>query len=410
MIVLAYLISAPLSASEEVSAHDRPIRIFFGSRTTDEGDEEHLKQFSDILLDLEKEETFDVLHKRLPFEWDDKEKCDTYHALWTFDTLNDVLRYTSANRCSQIPLGLLRERAVSQANMEPLGGPLPVPLEHALHSETPYWRPHARVDGRMRAFAHRLLRDFHHQWRHILRNNYNSVTLRVLSRAIIRLSTLDFEVHENTGGHGLRGVHVWITQLPSWEPFEADIVRVGTVWVVLCQDIQNGLSIAQHHVALREIGATENPSTKTSGEAHAQYMILSVKHIMLCHAANRDTLKHTAPEPLFNGDFGTGPPSDLALDYLTWATASARPSILTIIQALPVEAQDMILNYSSVGTVLAAKLGCMLGLGSPFSWKDGPLKVTLEERYVIRPSGSSVESQVWFGEQKSGIFYLARTE
>lgn len=56
----------------------------------------------------------------------------------------------------------------------------------------------------MRAFAHRLLRDFHHQWRHILRNNYNLVTLRVFSRAMIRISTLDFEAHENTGGHGLR--------------------------------------------------------------------------------------------------------------------------------------------------------------------------------------------------------------
>lgn len=181
-------------------------------------------------------------------------------------------------------------------------------------------------------------------------------------------------------------------------------MRVGTVWVVLCQDIQNGLSIAQQHAASREI------STTTSGEAHAHYMILSVKHIMLCDATDRASLKHTAPEPLFNGDYDTGSSSDLALNYLLWATASARPSIFTTLQSLPIEVQDIILNYSSVGTVGAAKLGCMLGLGSPCSWKDGSLKVTLEERYVIRPSGSSVESQVWFGEHKSGIFYLARAE
>jgi len=56
MIVLAYLILAPLSASQEVSAHDRPNRIFFGSRTTDEGDEEHLKRVSEILLGLERGE------------------------------------------------------------------------------------------------------------------------------------------------------------------------------------------------------------------------------------------------------------------------------------------------------------------------------------------------------------------
>lgn len=249
MTVLAYLMSARM-ASQEVSAHDGPNRIFFGSRTTNEGDEEHLRRVSEILLNLEKgewafspapnilyghqlpstERTFDALHKHLSFKWNDEEKYDTvnpfrdprqyqYHALWTFDTRNDVLRYTSADRCSQIPLGLLRERAASLADMEPLGGPIPVSLEHTFVSETPCWKTHVGVDDRMGAFTHPLLRDFHYQWRHILRNNYNSVTLRVLSRAIIRLSTLDFEVHENTGGHGPRGVHVWITHLPAWESF-----------------------------------------------------------------------------------------------------------------------------------------------------------------------------------------------
>jgi hypothetical protein len=143
------------SARQEASAQDRPNRILLGLRKTDEGDEEHLRRFSEILLDLEKgewtfnpapnisyrhqlpsiENTFDALHQRLLFKWNDDEKYDTvnlfgetefhvmqaykdmrqgqYRALWIFDTHNNVLRYTSANRCSQIPLSLLRERAVS---------------------------------------------------------------------------------------------------------------------------------------------------------------------------------------------------------------------------------------------------------------------------------------------------------
>lgn len=383
------------------------------------------------------EETFDALHKHLPFEWKDDEKYDTVnpfgdrrdqqcHALWTFDTRNDMLRYTSATRCSQISLHLLRERAVSPADMEPIPGPIiSGPLEYTFDSETPFWKPHVEVDGRMSAFANSLLQDFNYKWRHILRNNYNTTTLRVLSRGIIRLSTLDFEVRENTGGPGPRafhgpwgvsgpralygrGIHVHVTDLPAWEPFGVDIVRVGTIWVVICQDIQNGLSIAQQHVASREISMTEAPSRTTSGEAHVHYMILSVKHIMLCHATDRASFKHTAPELLFNG---TEPASDLALDYLIWATASARASTFTPIQSLPIEIQDMILNHSSVGTVAAAKLGCMLGLGSPFLWKDGPLTLTLQEiDRVIRPPGTSVESQILFGEHKSGIFYLALAE
>jgi hypothetical protein len=131
---------------------------------------------------------------------------------------------------------------------------------------------------------------------------------------------------------------------------------------------------------------------------------------MLCYANGSNSLQHTAPEPLFNGDYDTAPASDLALNYLIWATASARTSIFTPLQSLPIEVQDLILNHASAGTgrVSAAKLGCLLGLGAPFLWKDGPLKLTLEERYSIRPSGSSVESHIWFGEHKSGIVYLAR--
>ena len=93
-------------------------------------------------------------------------------------------------------------------------------------------------------------------------------------------------------------------------------MRVGTVWVVLCQDIQDGLSKAQQHVASLGIDTTESAGVTTSSEARVNYMILSVKHVMLCHATERASLKYTAPEPLFNGDYGTGPPSDLALNYL----------------------------------------------------------------------------------------------
>lgn len=287
-------------------------------------------------------------------------------------------------------------------------GPIPVPVEPTFDSETPCWKPHIGVDDTTHAFLHRLLRDFHYRWRHILRNNYDFKTLRALSRAIIPISTLDFEVHENTGGHRRLGVHVWITESPAWKLFESDLVRVGTVWVVLCQDIQDGLSKAQQHVASLGIDTTESAGVTTSSEARVNYMILSVKHVMLCHATERASLKYTAPEPLFNGDYGTGPPSDLALNYLIWATASPRPSISTATQSLPIEIQDMILGYSSIGTAVAAKLGCMLGLESPFSWRDGPLKVILEERFTVRPRGCLVETEVLFDEQKSGVVYIAR--
>lgn len=234
------------------------------------------------------------------------------------------------------------------------------------------------------------------------------MTLPVLARAILRPSTLDFEVTSNTGGRGPRGMHVWITHLPAWEPYEANIVRVGDVWVVLCQTLQEGQTIAQQHVSSQDFSATKSPSTADSSEAQANYMILSVKHIMLCRVTSSASLQCTAPESLFNGDCDTAPPSNLALDYLLWATVSARPAISTPIHSLPIEVQNMILSYEPLGTVVAVRIGCLLGLGSPFLWRDGLLKLTLEARYLNRPTGSSVESEIWFIGRKSGMVYLAR--
>lgn len=68
----------------------------------------------------------------------------------------------------------------------------------------------------------------------------------------------------------------------------------------------------------------------------------------------------------------------------------------------------MILSYEPLGTVVAVRIGCLLGLGSPFLWRDGLLKLTLEARYLNRPTGSSVESEIWFIGRKSGMVYLAR--
>jgi hypothetical protein len=59
----------------------------------------------------------------------------------------------------------------------------------------------------------------------------------------------------------------------------------------------------------------------------------------------------------------------------------------------------MILSNVSKGTVAAANVG------SPFLWKDGVLTNVLQLRYLRRPSGSSVESEINFGEAKSGVVY-----
>ncbi|OCK78658.1 hypothetical protein K432DRAFT_417860 [Lepidopterella palustris CBS 459.81] len=263
-----------------------------------------------------------ILFELIPFGDD---RHGLYLALWTFDIENDALLYVDRHHRSWIPLTLLRERNMTLADMESLGPP----------------------------------------WRHVLRNSYSSLTLRVLARAIIWISTLNFE---------------------------ADIVRVGKAYIVLCQSIEKGLSVARRHVISQETVATESSRTTDYAQEQAHYMILSVKHIMLCHVTGPNTLEYTAPESLFNGN--TGPPSDLGLHFLIWATAAARNSIITRLVSLPVKVQDIIFGYVSAGTVAAAKTGCLLHLGCPCLWKDGPFNIVLEETCTNRTPWSPVESQV----------------
>jgi hypothetical protein len=219
---------------------------------------------------------------------------------------------------------------------------------------------------------------------------------------------LDFELRENTGGHGRVGLHVSLLSLPSWEPFEADVVCVNGVLVILCHDLVQGLALAKQHLTL-----TTSPITKASpvldcGANQIQYLILTVRHVLLGRVTPSGAFEYTAPMPLFNGDFNTTPPSALAMDYLVWATRSTRNSSPTQLQKLPLEVQDIILRYTSQGTVEAARLGCMLGMGTKFLWKDGPLQVVLAERYYTRPPRMPVESELYFGKHKSGVVYLAR--
>jgi len=364
--------------------------------------------------------TLDTLHSRVPYEWIETEPYDTvnpfgdyrgmdYKALWTFDLQNDVLIYINRHRRAQIPLSVLRSRPVTLDDMETLGPPVPPLLHPTLDPAVPCWKPQVQVDDRNRAFLHRVLRDFNFQWRHLLRNTYNTRTLRVLAGAIIRLCTLDFEVREETSKRiGVRGAWVYITDLPTWKPFDTDIVRIGDVHVVVCHSIADGLSSVKKHAFSQEF--TAGKGKRHSPRNRPDYVLLSVKHITLCRVTGPNEFECAAPEPLFNGNHHIGPPSDLALDYLLWATASALCPINTSFRSLPIEIQDMILSYSAEGPVAAAMTGCLLNLGTPFLWKDGPAMINLETHITLHHLWMPVESQLWFSESKVGIVYRARAE
>jgi hypothetical protein len=186
-----------------------------------------------------------------------------------------------------------------------------------------------------------------------------------LARAIISIAIHDFRVEENSSSWehisygGMYYVHV--VDVPTWEPYENHVVSIGGTTVVLNQDLQTALKTARDDVKeIREtIGSRDQMEQRT-------YLLLSVRHVMLCHTDSTGTFLYTPPIAFMDG---SSPPSLDATRVLLQALSPAfRPPPCTPVHALPLEIQDRILVHVSEGPVEAARLGCLLGLGSPFLW------------------------------------------
>ncbi|MCJ1248043.1 hypothetical protein MMC30_005258 [Trapelia coarctata] len=356
------------------------------------------------LSGVAKDSTSDALKASLPVRW--QQPYDTIYpygdsrqvlvtTVWTFNLDSDTLLFSNINNSGQLSLSILRQRPVTFDDFTPCKVSSPPVLEVRKDFPPPYWEPVLQVQERNKAFTRRVLNDFNFQWRHILRSRYNDLAFRKLAHAIVRITTMDLKIVELTKSRqGLGGALVGILDLPEWEPIDGDVVKVGRVWVAASQDPADSVPLIRKHLA-----------TQRDKVVKCEYMILSVRHIILCRVPG-DKLEWTEPELFLDGKStypGQSTYADRVLELLLWAT-SPDPSP-TLIHKLPVEIQDRILGHLSQGPVEAAIVGCVLGLGSSFLWKDGRMEIASERVHRGRTPFSPAESQIWFDDHKSGVSY-----
>lgn len=347
------------------------------------------------------ESTFDTLKSGLPLRWE--QSYDTtnpygdrrealFETVWTFELDEDILVYTKKNRSGHVPLSALRQRQVTFADFVAREPPTAPILDVQEVFVPPYWEPTLQVQERNKTFTRRVLDDFDFQWRHVLRSRYNDLTFRKLVCGVVRILRLDFRVVEFTKSRPVLGGYlVGVLDLPEWEPLPMQTVRLGRVWLTASQNPAASIPLIREHLETRQ--------DKGLVRADSVYLILSLRHVILCRG-NRDRLEWTRPEPFLNG---TSSYSDRALDLLLWAVSPDPPR--TSLHQLPVEIQDRILRHVSQGPIEAARVGCALGLGSLFLWKDGEMRIDLERVQTGRNPFSPVESQIWFDDHMSGISY-----
>lgn len=326
----------------------------------------------------------------------------------TFNLDQDLVSYSDESGHIQLPLARLRK-----PDSDPLQRSEFTPFEIASSPQLdlagfppPYKKPSTPIPKSRLDFSSRVLSDFADQWRHILRSSYAESTFRRLARAVVSIATYDFRVDEVCTRQHIyfRSSYVTVLDVPSWEPYERHLFSIGGTTVVLHQDLQTALKIAKDEA--KESSRVMNPGDRTKQRT---YLLLSVRHMLVCHVDSAGTFSYTAPITLMDG---LTLPSPSAINLLLQALSPSRPPPpRTPVHNLPVEIQDRILEFVSEGSFEAARLGCILGLGSPFPWmraadwprQGGPVQLFISPSH--RTEFSPVESKICFGDVFSGVSY-----
>ncbi|KAJ4134043.1 hypothetical protein BFJ63_vAg7846 [Fusarium oxysporum f. sp. narcissi] len=133
-----------------------------------------LKLFSRILIgheisrtlergiDLEGEDVYDLVN---PFG---DTRGRSFNSVWTFDLDKDVPFLTKHDKLCTAPLSLARDRLLTLDDFELVRSPTEEIVEE-ITVPAPYRDLQLDVDQRKKALLGRILRDFGHTWRHLLR-------------------------------------------------------------------------------------------------------------------------------------------------------------------------------------------------------------------------------------------------
>jgi hypothetical protein len=354
--------------------------------------------------DLRLDKLSAALEQGLDFSWVDvydfvnpfgDRRGGAFSSVWRFDLDKDLIFLSKENQLYSASLELARERLLTLDDFEELSSP-----EQTLSEEQilagPYWEPELDVSPRVNAYIGRILRDFAFTWRHVLRRQMQPTTFKKLAYATIWILRMDFTIIERMGFEhiSIGGPYVQLIDLPSWDSPEATLVQVGSSWFALARDAREGLEIVRRHM-------NSSLSLGDSVTNVVTYTILTLRQVILCKV-DENGLVWTRPETLF----GDSPASDTAINMLLWAIhTSNTEKEPSLISRLPLEIQDRILHYARPSFVASAKLGCELGLGSPFFWDENGARIMVEHFKRHRFESSPVESHIAFNGLMSGLSY-----
>ncbi|KAK2690591.1 hypothetical protein QWA68_010200 [Fusarium oxysporum] len=255
--------------------------------------------FNLALSNFNKDEISRTLERGIDLEWEDlydlvnpfgNTRGRSFNSVWTFDLDKDVLFLTKHDKLCSAPLSLARDRLRTLDDFELVRSPTEEIVEE-ITVPAPYWDLQLDFNQRKKAFLGRILRDFGHTWRHLLRREINNTTFMKLAYAVSWIISMDLGLVERTGFEhvcGRGGRYIGAADLSRWDAPDKAIVQVGSRWFVLARNIRKGLAMIREHMENHAAIADTTIGT-------VRYAILTLRRIACCKVHDGD-LVYTRPE------------------------------------------------------------------------------------------------------------------
>jgi hypothetical protein len=258
--------------------------------------------------------------------------------------------------------------------------------------------PRDVVPDRLYRVVYRLASDYERNWREsgfsIQRDGLHNLALGLLSCFTLELDVQQvdrFDIHtfkhsSRVNPHNLLRWRTW----PS--PQVVTTVSLGTTQIIFTERMDSAVSLVHEHfanVVLKDIGqfVYKRSDYKTPQArlpiirrgyngfyVKVHYVVTSVKEIQCftkVHSKHKTTMVCTPIETFFSG---TGPPSETGLRWLLNAIYRYTYPVSTQIHRLPIELQEMILNYTfpplTSNVFSRAIFAAQLDIGMPFHFKQ----------------------------------------
>ncbi|CAO2652379.1 Nn.00g006620.m01.CDS01 [Neocucurbitaria sp. VM-36] len=290
--------------------------------------------------------------------------------------------------------------------------PIQLPIKPLMHSAaicSQLSAPPDTIPLQLFDFVYRIVSDYEFNWR-INKFTTERYGLQQLANGLLSCFTLNFKAQKippkNTSGSSYFCKRPRKENLLRWRawpsPPVVPTVSLEDTHILFTERIEEAMVLVNEHFA--SVGLARLVLSNRLG-ATAQYVVTSIREIQYFRKTHQSA-SCTPVSSFFNGQ---DPPSRTGVQWMLSAIHGHAYPLRAPIHDLPVELQEIILDYATDGSVIdRAVYASVLGIEVAFEWKEDTLPLRLCDLSKYRKlDESKSEHQVLFWDDYVGLSYQA---